>query len=316
MIDTATSYDAAPHWRAYQPFFPVRARFTTDNRPQEEMWRWGDALVHLDRQDVAGAPVKVMLLHGAGGNGRLAAPFGVILRAHGIASVSPDLPGYGISRAPKRDVDNARWIDLVVDLIAAEHARDDLPIVLFGVSLGGMIAYQAACRSPHVRGVIATTFVDPGHGPTRDQMARNRVLARVGGWLLRALRPITDGISIPIRWVSRMGTIANQPEIVRLLLRDPTTAGAWVPLRFLRSLLEMRPLIAPEAFDRCPVLLVHPALDRMTPLPLSEHFFARLAAPKRMVVLEGCGHMPLESPGIEQLEEAVLGFIREYSRSP
>ena len=60
----------------------------------------------------------------------------------------------------------------------------------------------------------------------------------------------------------------------------------------------------------CPVLLAHPGVDRMTDIALSRRFFERLAAPKRMVVLDGASHMPTEHPGVDQLEAAVLEFMR------
>jgi len=59
----------------------------------------------------------------------------------------------------------------------------------------------------------------------------------------------------------------------------------------------------------CPVLLAHPADDRMTDIALSRRFFERLAAPKRMVILDGASHMPTEHPGIDQLQSAVLDFM-------
>jgi len=40
------------------------------------------------------------MLHGAGGCGRLLAPFGSLLHAHGYEIVLPDLPGYGLSDVP------------------------------------------------------------------------------------------------------------------------------------------------------------------------------------------------------------------------
>jgi alpha-beta hydrolase superfamily lysophospholipase len=73
------------------------------------------------------------------------------------------------------------------------------------------------------------------------------------------------------------------------------------------------PDIEPEAFDRCPVLLAHPGVDRMTDIAVSRRFFERLAAPKRMVVLDGASHMPTEHPGVDQLEAAVVEFMKPIS---
>ena len=46
------------------------------------------------------------------------------------------------------------------------------------------------------------------------------------------------------------------------------------------------PLLEPVLFRRPPVLMVHPGRDMWTPLRISEKFFAKIAAPKRKVVLK------------------------------
>ncbi|WP_433334285.1 hypothetical protein [Spirillospora sp. CA-294931] len=64
----------------------------------------------------------------------------------------------------------------------------------------------------------------------------------------------------------------------------------------------------PEDFTACPVLMAHPAADRWTPVRLSLPFFERLASPKRLVMLEKCGHLPVEDPGLTQLADALREF--------
>lgn len=83
-----------------------------------------------------------------------------------------------------------------------------------------------------------------------------------------------------------------------------------MPARFLRTLMTYAPALEPEAFGVCPVLLVHPGADQMTPIAISRRFFDRLAGDKRMAVLEGASHMPTEHPGVDQLEAEVVRFLR------
>jgi alpha-beta hydrolase superfamily lysophospholipase len=109
--------------------------------------------------------------------------------------------------------------------------------------------------------------------------------------------------------MSRMQHISNKPELSRLAASDRLGGGNWVPARFLRTLMTTAPAIEPEDFRVCPVLLAHPGVDRMTDIALSRRFFDRLAAPKRMVVLEGASHMPTEHPGVDQLEAAVVEYM-------
>lgn len=67
--------------------------------------------------------------------------------------------------------------------------------------------------------------------------------------------------------------------------------------------------LEPEPFDRCPVLMLHPACDAWTPVRISDRFVDRLAAPRQRVLLEGCGHFPIEQPGLDQLRDALLAFL-------
>jgi hypothetical protein len=66
---------------------------------------------------------------------------------------------------------------------------------------------------------------------------------------------------------------ANDPVLCQLVLEDPQGGGNLVPVRFMRSLFEMRPEIEPEDFELCPVLLAHPAEDHWTTLEASRPFY-------------------------------------------
>jgi alpha-beta hydrolase superfamily lysophospholipase len=225
--------------------------------------------------------------------------------------VSPDLPGYGLTAVPWSEFSYPTWVACVCDLIDAELARDGKPVVLFGVSLGGLLAYQAAARSRRVVALAATTLTDPREPQVRAGLSRNPLLGTAGFWLLDRLAPITDSLPLPMAYVSKMDGISNDPSLSALCMSDPLGGGRWVPARFLRSLMTTAPDIEPEDFDVCPVLLAHPGVDRMTDIALSRRFFDRLKGPKRMVVLEGASHMPVEHPGVDQLEASVLELLRE-----
>ncbi len=111
-----------------------------------------------------------------------------------------------------------------------------------------------------------------------------------------------------------MHWITNDPEFSRIFLEDPLVGEARINLEFYRSLMVYEPPIAPEDFDLCPLLLAHPADDNWTPLAVSQPFFDRLGCEKQLVMLEGCGHLPYEEPGVSQLREAVDQFLSRVTR--
>jgi len=302
-------------WDRYQAFFPEAMRCAPGTTPEEEWWSWNGLDVHLDRLAVPTSKLKVIVLHGAGAYGRVMAPAAVLARKHGWETVSPDLPGYGLTTVPSARLDYPLWVECVSALIDAELARDGRPVVLFGVSLGGLLAYQAAARSRRVVGVVATTLADPREREVRGGFARTKLLGTAGVWLLENLQAVTDGLPMPMRYMSRMNHISNKPALSALCAGDPLGGGNWVPARFLRTLMSTAPDIEPEDFRVCPVLLAHPGVDHMTDISLSRRFFDRLAAPKRMVVLEGASHMPTEQPGLDQMERAVVEFTRAIEQT-
>jgi alpha-beta hydrolase superfamily lysophospholipase len=309
MTSPRRTYAEVDHWRSYQEFLPERLRIAPGREPAEEWTRWRDADIHLDRFAQPDAPLTVMLLHGGGGCGRLLAPFGRLLYGHGYEVVAPDLPGYGLSVAPRSLFSYRAWVDCVVDLAAAETARTGRPVVLFGMSVGGYLAYLAAAQGRNVAGVMVTTLADPRLPIVRDQFARHPQLNRLLYPFLPAVSAIAGGVRLPIRWFANMRGIANHPDVSQLLSTDPVAGGIRAPLSFMHSLLAITPAIEPEQFDVCPVLLAHPGADRWTQPDSSLPFFNRIKGPKRYLELDNCGHFPIEEPGVTQLEQAMTDFL-------
>ncbi|WP_254438303.1 alpha/beta hydrolase [Paenibacillus sp. DCT19] len=235
-----------------------------------------------------------------------------MLQNNGYEVISPDLPPYGLSYSLHgKRINYELWITLLVDLMEREYSKDGKPFVVLGSSIGGMLAYHASVRNKHVKGLIATTFVDTSDPDLRDQITSNRLVSRVGKRMMDLLPGLLDPIRISVKRVSRMELITNNKDLTRLIMNDPQAAGTSVPLELLRTFLNKTLEVSPEQFSQCPVLLVHPEQDPMTPLHFSQSFFDRLAVEKECVILEGAGHFPIEQPGLKQLEEAVLRFLQK-----
>jgi alpha-beta hydrolase superfamily lysophospholipase len=309
------TYDQMDYWRKYQRFLPDRIRLSAGRQPAEEVWAWRGADIHLDRYAAPAAPLTVVLLHGVGGHGRLVAPYGRLLHNHGYEIVMPDLPGYGLSIAPAELFHYARWVDCVADLVAAEIHRSGRPVVVFGLSAGGYLAYLAAAQSRQAAGVIATTLADTRLPLVRDQSVRQPWVNRVCTPLLPLLAGSCGGLRLPIRWLLPMKRVATDPEVGRLVSADPVGGGIQVPVRFLHSFMTIQPAVEPEDFDLCPVLFAQPAADQWTTLEASRPFFDRIKGPKELVMLENCGHLPVEEPGLSRLEEAILAFLGRLSHA-
>lgn len=296
-------------WQAYQAFLPSELRCEGEAEPVEQYWEWRGHRVHLDRQVDTGAPVKLIALHGGGGNGRLVASVGI--GARGLAeTVAPDLPGYGHTELTDGHAYTyADWVDCVEALVDTEASSDGRPIVLFGASMGGMLAFDVAARSRRVRAVVATCLLEPRDPEVRREVVRHPVLAPAIPLLL-AVEPLIGRLRVPIRLLANVRAIANDPGLVEACLADPVGAGNRIPLSFITSWLRSERPVPPEEVH-VPVLLAHPVDDRWTPPHLSRSFLERTGGNSRYVELPNCGHFPVEEPGISLLGEAIGDFISQ-----
>jgi len=310
----ARDHDA---WRRVQPLLPPAFRVLGDE-PAEQAWTWRGAQVHLDRYAVPDAPATVVVLHGAGGHGRLLSSAGRVIRDAGLEAVMPDLPGYGLTDAPHRLRTYDAWVALVADLVRAEAQRAGRPVVLLGMSVGGMLGWHAAASLPPgtLAAVAATTLIDPRDPVVREHVARWPRVGRASPGLLRAVRGPLRRVRMPVSSFARTDGMSNDPRVVAALLADRRGTGASVSLGFLRSWFGYVPPLEPEAWEHAPVLLAHPGDDRWTPTADSLRFFDRLPGPKRMVELENCGHLPMERPGLDVLTDAIDGLAAALRLDP
>lgn len=314
------TYREDPAWKALQAFLPERLRLTDASAPQEEYWNHRGHAIHLDRYANPKAPAKVILHHGVGTHGRqMSMILGAPLARRGFETVALDNLGYGLTRvAPGARFTYDDWVDLTVDFIAHERARDDRPIILYGLSAGGMLAYHAAAKAPKgaLRGIVGMAFLDQRSQRVRDETAHDILTSRLGvplmGWLAKVG---AGGFKYPMTLASKMSALANDKAAMKVFLRDRTSAANWVSARFLASYGSYVPAIEPEHFDRCPVLLTQPAEDRWTPLHLSAPFLSRIhRVPVETVMLANAGHYPMEDPGLQQMEDAIVDFIVRVTR--
>ena len=311
---TGRTYNDQPYWRTIHHHLPSRLHLAGDALPQEEQWSWRGHAIHVDRYPRPAASVKLLQLHGVGTNGRMMTTIvGAPLRDRGVEPISIDLLGYGqTSVKAGHNWSYTEWIDQVVEFMAYERTRDDRPIVLYGLSAGGMLAYHAAAIDGKVAGIVGMCFMDQRVKQVRRQTARFGpvgVYAPAMGHLITA---VAGRAKVPMAVAGKMKALVNSEAALQDCLADPTSAGNWVSMKFLHEITNAVPLTEPEDFDVCPILLTQPADDRWTPLDISTVFLDRLRrVPVTTVLLDGAGHYPLEEPGLTQMQDAIEKFCRE-----
>ncbi|WP_104494444.1 alpha/beta hydrolase [Paracoccus denitrificans] len=315
MNEQPQGYGAQASWRTIQGFLPEEYRLGPDGMPVEEWWDWRGHRIHLDRFPNPDAPIRVILFHGVGTNGRqMSTILGAPLARSGFETVAIDMPGYGVTKVARGvPVTYDDWVAAASDFIDAELARDPRPIILYGLSAGGMLTYHAAALNRKVKGIVGMTFLDQRVQQVADETAYNKLMNRLGMPQVRLAKKIGLGaLRMPMSLASKMRALVNDKAALRACYADRTSAGNWVSMAFLASYADYVPALEPEKFDVCPILLTQPAEDHWTPLHLSNLFLDRIAkVPVRKVMLDNAGHYPIEQPGLRQMHDAIVQFARE-----
>lgn len=277
-------------------------------------WTWQQHRVHVEQVGEPDAPVRVVLIHGAGGNAAAMWPIAAHLACLGARVTMPDLPGYGrtLAKHPAK-VQYRHWRELLADLLAQE--ADERPLILTGASLGGMLALDTATRTGLADAVVATCLLDMTDSAVREATFRTSWLARIGPPLLTLMAGPFAGMRVPLRWVSRMNKITNDRDLLGELRADHRGAGTRSSLRWMRSLVETHPHLPAEAVTT-PVLLVHGDQDRWTPVQLSLDYLRRMPASTAFVPLLGSGHFPAEEAGLATLLNSFAQVLDALATAP
>ncbi|KAK2598157.1 hypothetical protein QQS21_005708 [Conoideocrella luteorostrata] len=308
------TYAGQQAWRDIQTFLPHRLHFTTEHSPTEEFWLHDGHNIHLDRWPNPSSKVRIIMHHGVGTNGRqMSLILGLPLHSAGYELVAIDMPGYGCTQISpnKKNYSYDDWVQIASDFIDYELQNDSRPIVLYGLSAGGMLTYHVAAKNKKVKGIIGMTFLDMRNQQVVDETARNIIMSRIGLPLAK-LANITGlpWLKLPMSWTSKMNTLVNNDSALRVFLKDKTSAGSSASMRFLATYANYRPVLEYEDFDVCPVLLTQPAEDRWTPLHLSELVLEKMSKVKVQIIqLDGAGHYPLEDRGLQQMADAIIAFL-------
>lgn len=241
----------------------------------------------------------LVAVHGLGEHsGRLASLASELAR-RGIDVFAPDLRGHG--RSEGRRGHAARFGLLVEDVhalrleVARRHPA--LPLLLFGHSLGGLVAirYLEAYPEPPLRGAVLSA---PELGLGSGIPIWRRVLARAIEPLLPAL-PAHNGIDP--EWLS------HDPEEVAAYRADPLVHRRITPRLFTEMEGAMRLAREERERIRVPALVLVPEADRVVD-PAATLEFCR-GTPLEVRRYPGLFHEPLHEVRRAEVLNEVAGWL-------
>lgn len=241
-------------------------------------------------------PVRlVVLVHGYGEHIGRYEHVARGLVARGSLVVGPDHVGHGRSGGDQALVED---FEAVVDDLRAVvlDARGDLPVVMVGHSMGGLIATRYAQR--HREDLTGLVLSGPaiGLGPV------------IEGWLA-APEPPSDPIDVAV--------LSRDPAVGEAYAADPLVwHGGWKRPTLEAFVAADRAIAEGPAFGPLPLLYVHGAEDGLVPVALARPVVERLAGPdSELRVLDGARHEVLNEVGKEQTIGLVADFAERVTRT-
>lgn len=230
--------------------------------------------LHITRESAAAPRGTIVFVHGLGEHSGRYARLAREVRERGWSTVAYDQRGHG--RSPGRRGVLLRETVLLEDLAAVIDSVDVRPLVLFGHSMGGMVAARFVAEglaerpAEWSREVDALVLSSPALAASLKW--RDRVRLAIGRVVAPNL-PVNNGLDAT--------KISHDPRVVRDYQSDPLVHDRVTP-RLVHFILAGGMLVRERASRwRVPTLLMWAGDDRLVDPKGSEQFAA--AAPRDVV---------------------------------
>jgi carboxylesterase len=245
-----------------------------------------------DAEVVDGLPPQVLALHGLTGTPQEVALVVSVARELGLGALSPLLPGHG-SRvrdlSPRRFSD---WLSFADEQFARLSEKG--PVIVAGLSMGALLALHLAAAHPQSTAAV---------------IAMANAVWLKSPWPTLPMK-LLDRLHLPDFSLPKDGADLGDAEQRALHLTYDAQ-----PLRAAISLLRAGEDFIPRLHQvKAPTLLLHGALDDVTPVSNAWRVAVRLGTTdKRIVILPRSRHILTRDVEREVVRAELLAFLRRFS---
>lgn len=307
-------YQGPDFWKNYMVHFFGEDLIDKWYQHAQEAWIQSQGQdLHLEIYDTGDKDRDTIIFsHGIAGYGRVLLPFTIRLWERGYNVLAPDLQGYGYNPGIKGDFQWKNHVRNLMDTVEYARTRFSGNILLGGASMGGPLAYEAACLSEDIHGLICWCLFE---FTDRDLIRNQSTLGAMTYGILPLLTlsaRLCGRLRMKTYWFISYDTLSIQDQ-VDLIKVDPQ-AGTRISLRAAVSLITQSDLKVPYEDFTIPTIVFQPGADRMTPPEYTERVYRRLGSPKkRYLELEGAEHFPVEAHYYDQFANACDEFLKSIS---
>ncbi|MEJ6506087.1 MAG: alpha/beta hydrolase [Crocinitomicaceae bacterium] len=267
-------------------------RFNSHKMKTFKKIKSGDHLeLILYKSDVKTPKAVVFIIHGMGEHAKRYAHVSEYFKNINIAVVAIDLRGHGNSQGKRGHMPS--YEDIMNDLLlAVKEVSDfysDLPIIMYGHSIGGNLTLNYLLRHPeHIAGAIVTSpYLRLGFEPPRWKV----LLAKFSTNIYPALSQPT-GLD--------QSALSRIPQVIAEYQNDKLVHDKITASFFINSHHAGISAIENAAKITTPLLLMHGSLDRLTSPEGSKDFYAKAKSNVTFHLWEGLYHEIHNEP--EKLE--------------
>jgi len=268
-------------------------------------WRSIDHLLIYGKSWAPESEIRgvVCLVHGMGEHCGRYEFFGKFLTDNGMALISNDQRGHGKSEGKRGHTPSYELLlQNVHNLIQkAKELFPELPLVLYGHSMGGNLALNYAMRKkPVLNGVIASSpYLKLAFEPPAFKV-------KLGRWMKNIFPAFSQATGLDTKAISRIpeevAKYENDPlvhdRITAMMFTSVHDAGLWA-LRY------------PEELE-LPLLIFHGTADRLTSFEASKEFAAKVKGDVTFRAFEGAYHETHNDLCREEVLTMLKGWLNDH----
>ena len=252
---------------------------------------------------VPGARAAFQVVHGLGDHAARYDEFAVRAAERGLSTWALDLRGHGRSAGPRVFAED--FATLAADVLAFRTfvrgaLRRDVPLLLFGHSMGGLLALRTL--QMNAEAFPAAVVSSPWLAEPKEAPAWKETLARVLLHVAPRTR-IPNGISA--------ADISHDPAVVREYENDPLVQHSITPaLYFAARQAQKEARAAPETI-RNPLLFLLAGTDRVVSTPASETFARGVGANADAETFPGLYHEVWNESDSGAVYRRLFGWVED-----
>ncbi len=253
----------------------------------------------------------IIFAHGIAGYARLLLPFTIPLFERGFNLVVPDMQGYGYNEGLRGDFEWNVHKQNLIDTAKYARSRFKGKVVIGGASMGGPLAYAAACEDENFNALVCWCLIDFADREFMINETSTKRFTYILIPIFKIMSKLFGKMRLKTYRLISYDTLTESDELNKLIKQDPQ-AGTHITLRGAASLvLQSKPKKPHESF-KIPTFIMQPGADEMTPKYYTKKVFQKLGSKnKKYVEIKNQAHFPANMKPYYVWADEVSKFIND-----